>query len=70
MEFGGLGRAAMADLTQSLYSAEEKLRSRGIQAKVIAKPTDGREADPEVGKVSTLSFLTQICTDKVTHFWP
>ena len=44
----------MADLTQSLYSAEEKLRSRGIEAKVISKPTDGREADPEVGKVSTL----------------
>lgn len=44
----------MADLTQSLYSAEEKLRTRGIQAKVIAKPADGREADPEVGKVPTL----------------
>lgn len=65
-----MGRAAMADLTQSLYSAEEKLRSRGIQAKMISKPTDGREADPEVGKVSTLSFLTKTCTDTVTQFWP
>jgi len=39
----------MADLTQSLYDVEERLKNRGVKARMVKVAQDGHGADPQAG---------------------